>query len=302
MKSQGNSGAQFRLEDSAGAVLIGGGMSLPVGNVESVKLTADQQWYNAARNDTVRYRTPVYVAAADMDAYVVLLAGGTNGAKCWFDALKLEESTVATPWSPAAIGAVVIDAGGVQVDGTRGGVIRYKGSTGGARDTVEGGPKGLTFGGDTELTSPATGVLAVDGVALALGLTPIVRVYSANATWTKPAGLRFATVEVIGGGGGTPACATNTAGNSTNSSGLVVTSTCMVDRASTAVASAGWAGAATVATPCWVAAGRAALRPRARHPSRVTRAGRMVPVPVEPWSRARVPLPLLSLALSAWSS
>jgi hypothetical protein len=168
MKSQGNSGAQFRLEDSVGNILLGGVVGgLPAGNIESPKLVADQQWYNAARNDTVRYRTPVYVAAADMTAYVVVLAGGTAGAKCWFDAMKLEESTVATPWSPAAIGAVVIDAGGVQVDGTRGGILRYKGSTGGARDTVEGYQKGLLLGGDTELISPSVGNLAANGALLA---------------------------------------------------------------------------------------------------------------------------------------
>jgi hypothetical protein len=168
MKSLGNSGAQFRLEDSAGTVLLGGVVGgLPAGNIESPTLVATQDWFNANRNDTVRYRTPVYVAASDMTAYVALRAGGTSGAKAWFDAIKLEESTVATPWSPAAIGATVIDAGGVQVDGTRGGILRYKGSLGTARAVVEGGSTGLLFAGDTELTSPSDGNLAVDGALLA---------------------------------------------------------------------------------------------------------------------------------------
>jgi hypothetical protein len=39
------------------------------------------------------------------------------------------------------------------------------------------------------------------------GIDPVVRTYSAGATWTKPAGLKYAIIEVVGGGGsggGTP--------------------------------------------------------------------------------------------------
>ena len=138
------------------------------------------------------------------------------GSKAWFDAIKLEESTVATPWSPGAIGATVIDAGGVQIDGSRGGVFRYKGIAGGARDTVEGGNQGLLFGSDTEVTAPSAGSLAVNGVPVRAGATtaPIVRAYTAGATWTKPAGLSHIVVECQaggGGGGGAPATASTEA-------------------------------------------------------------------------------------------
>jgi hypothetical protein len=71
----------------------------------------------------------------------------------------LEESTVATPWSPGTVGASIVDAGGVQIDGSRGGLFRYRGRDGGVRSIVEGGAKGLVFGGDTELWSPKAGTL-----------------------------------------------------------------------------------------------------------------------------------------------
>jgi hypothetical protein len=172
MKSQGNSGAHFQLEDSSGNVLLGGGMLVPPGTaVASPSLTGLglTDWYDASKRDTNRYKTPTYPAASDMDAYVVLVAGGAAGSKAWFDAMKLEESTVATPWSPGAIGATVVDAGGVQIDGTRGGVFRYKGVLGATnpRAVVGGGDNGLLFAGDTELESPSDGNLAVDGVLLA---------------------------------------------------------------------------------------------------------------------------------------
>jgi hypothetical protein len=168
MKSQGNSGARFQLEDAAGTILTGGGLALPVGPVQSPQLIATSDWYTATRNDTNRYRTPVWVAGADMTVYVVLYASGTSGAKAWWDAVKLEESTVATPWSPGAIGATVIDAGGVQVDGNRGGIIRYKGVLAGSRDTVEGGQHALLFAADTEVYSPSVGALQVGAKAVLL--------------------------------------------------------------------------------------------------------------------------------------
>jgi hypothetical protein len=170
MKSQGDSGAHFRLEDAAGNVLIGGGMIAPPGPVQSDILTGDKTWFDTSARDVNRYKTVIWLAPSEMDVYVVLAAQGASGAKAWFDAIKLEESTVATPWSPGAIGATVIDAGGVQVDASRGGVFRYKGSLNAARGFVEGGPTGLLFAGDTELTSPSDGVLAADGVPLLTAL------------------------------------------------------------------------------------------------------------------------------------
>jgi hypothetical protein len=168
MKSQGNSGAQFQLQAPDGTVLTGGGVVAPTGPMQSPALAATQDWFNQNRNDTVRYRTPIYVAGADGPVYVVLKAGGVAGSTAWFDAIKLEESTVATPWSPGALGAVVMDAGGLQIDANRGGILRVKGSAGGARDTFESGVHGMIYGGDTEIASPATGIINVAGVPIPL--------------------------------------------------------------------------------------------------------------------------------------
>jgi microcystin-dependent protein len=169
MKSNLNSGAHFRLEDASGVVLLGGGMLLPPNTpVKSAVLTGTLDWYDQTRRDTNRYKTPTYQApATDIDAYVVLAVQGVVGAQAWFDAIKLEESSVATPWSPGAIGATVVDAGGVQIDGNKGGVFRYKGTDGAARSVVGGGAAGLLFAGDTELASPSTGLLTVGGSQIA---------------------------------------------------------------------------------------------------------------------------------------
>jgi hypothetical protein len=228
MKSNGNSGAQFQLQKPDGTVLVGGGMSLPAGPVQSPALVATTDWFDPQKRDTNRYRTPVYIAEADMDVYVALKVGGTAGSQAWFDAIKLEESTVATPWSPGAIGATVVDAGGVQIDGARGGVFRYRGSDNGARSVVAGGPSGLLFAGDTELTSPSDGALAVDGVGVSLaghthaapatmlmgqaqglsqaGITAQVDITGASLTFTAVAGH---TYKVDFGGNGLSTVATD---------------------------------------------------------------------------------------------
>ena len=170
MKSRGDSGAQFRLEDGAGNTLHATGIAMPPGPCESIRLTDTLDWFKTSEHDVHRYRTPVYVAEADASVYVVLRVGGAAGAKAWFDAIKLEESTVATPWSPAAIGATVIDAGGVQIDAFKGGVFRLKGSANGARDQVTSGPNGLVFGGDANLYSPSADLLKTDDAFQAAAL------------------------------------------------------------------------------------------------------------------------------------
>jgi hypothetical protein len=194
MKSIGNSGACIELQDAAGNVLQGGGMALPPGPVKTDILTADKDWYASGTvRDTNRYKTPVYVADSDRTVYVVLKAGGAANSKAFFDAVKLEESTVATPWSPGAVGATVIDSGGVQIDGSKGGVLRYKGSTGGTRDMVEGGPNALRFGSDTDLFSPISKILRTnrahiltDGTGPSLGASG-----SSLGQWAKVASGRL---------------------------------------------------------------------------------------------------------------
>jgi len=81
----------------------------------------------------------------------------------WVDAVKLEEGTVATAWTPGFVAdAVVLDAGGIMVDGLAGGIFRLRGSAGTVRDTVQLNTNGLLFGGDTPLYSPAASVLRLD--------------------------------------------------------------------------------------------------------------------------------------------
>lgn len=54
---------------------------------------------------------------------------GAASTYAMFDATKLEEGPVATPWTPSVLGrAVVVDGNGVQVDGRGGGVVRFRGS------------------------------------------------------------------------------------------------------------------------------------------------------------------------------
>jgi len=211
MKSQGNSGACFQLEDGAGNVPTGGGMLYPPGTpIRSDVLTADRDWFDSESRDVNRYKTPVWLAPSDMTVYVVLQVGGTSGAKAWWDAIKLEESTVATPWSPGAIGATVIDAGGVQIDASRGGVFRLKGSAGGARDVVELGPNGLLFGGDTNLYTPSADTLKTDddfqGRSLAIGANKVGRwVFGFFGTVVTNAGTTTDTAQVNVEATGVPA-------------------------------------------------------------------------------------------------
>ena len=122
MRTVGNAGALIRLQDAAGSTLLA-----PDGSLVSVSAPADSEWFTVDQRDVNRYRTPVFVAPNDMTVWVVVRVGGTAGSKAWFDAIKLEESTVATPWSPGAVGATIIDAGGVQVDADKGGIFRLPG-------------------------------------------------------------------------------------------------------------------------------------------------------------------------------
>jgi hypothetical protein len=158
MKSQGDSGAKIVLLNYAKDAIL----------TETQTLHETRDWTQPDTQDNYRYASPVFVPQADMDAWVELRTEGAAGTAAWFDAVKLEESTVATPWSPGMIGASVLDAGGVQIDGTKGGVFRYRGRDGNIRSMVEGGPSGLVFAGDTEITSPSDGQIAVDGTRVSL--------------------------------------------------------------------------------------------------------------------------------------
>jgi hypothetical protein len=107
-----------------------------------------------------RVATPIWDSGNNTQVTVRCVDEGAVGTTAWFDALKLEASTVVTPWAPGYIAdAVVLDAGGLQIDASQGGIFRLKGSAGGARDIVELGVNGLKFGGSEELWSPNGGQL-----------------------------------------------------------------------------------------------------------------------------------------------
>ena len=94
--------------------------------------------------------------------------GTTSGDIFWSDAMKLEEGTVATAWTPGFVGdPVVLDSGGVAIDGSAGGIFRLRGVSGSSNDTVELGDHGLIFGTAVEVYSPAAGDLTVDGTGSA---------------------------------------------------------------------------------------------------------------------------------------
>ena len=116
-----------------------------------------------ATQDWQRVATPVWNSGTNTSVRVFAYVNGANGAAAWFDALKLEASRVVTPWQPGYVGkGAIIDAGGIQIDASDGGIFRLRGSNGGTRDRVDLSPHGLKFGGDTELLSPAAGILKID--------------------------------------------------------------------------------------------------------------------------------------------
>jgi hypothetical protein len=76
----------------------------------------------------------------------------------WIDGAMDEEGTVASQWQPGFVGdPVILDSNGVVVDAASGGIFRLRGSDGGSRDQIELGLRGLLFGGDMEVRSPAQG-------------------------------------------------------------------------------------------------------------------------------------------------
>lgn len=135
IKTQGDPNARIRL--------VASGSSL----VADVIATADTDW--------ARYVTPVWNSGGATSVEVHCMIGssglGYNGS-AWFDALKLEASKVVTPWTPGFLGdAVVLDAGGVNVDASKGGVFRLRSGSGAVLEL------------DTD-TGSGSGLILTDGV------------------------------------------------------------------------------------------------------------------------------------------
>lgn len=110
-----------------------------------------------------RYYTAPFVATQDQTMVILeCTSSATTDAIANFDGIKLESGGVASTWTPGFIGSVVVDAGGVMVDASGGGVLRLRGSGGTAADTVELGAKGLYLGGSPYVTpdeSPSQNLL-----------------------------------------------------------------------------------------------------------------------------------------------
>lgn len=103
-----------------------------------------------ATQDFTRVSTNPFVATTT-SGYISMVMEGDTGTFAWFDAVKLEPSTISTPWSPGFIsGGVSVDSGGLQVDGTEGGLLRLRGSGGSALNVVELGARGRVEGGVIE--------------------------------------------------------------------------------------------------------------------------------------------------------
>jgi hypothetical protein len=153
IKSLGNSGAYFALEDVLGTPLV-----------QTTAITATQ--------DFTRDYLTVWNSGSRTTVYVVCRATGSSGTYAWFDAMKMEASSVVTPWSPGFVGAAIqVDAGGLQVDANAGGIMRLRGSTGGTRDLVELGTTGLKFGGDVQMASAGAKRLSFGDTSLTAGGT-----------------------------------------------------------------------------------------------------------------------------------
>lgn len=125
--------------------------------------------WNSGENDRVR----IYIGSLNTAGY-----GGTTGAVARFDAAKLEASTVVNPWTPGGVGkAVSVDAGGIQIDESKGGVFRLLGDNTWGQTSIDlnsGGGLHIDFDPSTDVSlssqanpfqlGPTTGAnLVMDG-------------------------------------------------------------------------------------------------------------------------------------------
>jgi len=86
----------------------------------------------------------------------------STGDTIWVDALKLEEGTVASAWTPGFISkASIIDAMGLQIDGVEGGIMRLRTSGG---ETIEMDADGLKFGDGGTISEGTTNEIDISGL------------------------------------------------------------------------------------------------------------------------------------------
>lgn len=90
--------------------------------------TIMQQGWDNDSTPEFRYVYDTFVAGADTYTFLAWMNGPAN-TYALFDALKIEQGSVATPWTPSVLSrAVVVDGNGVQIDGRGGGVARFRGT------------------------------------------------------------------------------------------------------------------------------------------------------------------------------
>jgi hypothetical protein len=106
-----------------------------------------------------------------------------NDPVYWLDSAQFEEGELTTQWSPGGIGpAVSIDVGGVQIDATKGGILRLLTSLG-ASLTM--GSEGLQSDGDFVLDAVGDDLTlkATDELRLRPGVDMLIQKHDATSTW-----------------------------------------------------------------------------------------------------------------------
>ena len=112
VKTVGAPGALLRVLDDTNTIVLA-----------TVSIPSDSEW--------AVFSTPVFNSGGNSQLRLTAYTDGASGT-AWFDAIKIEASTVVTPWTPGFLGkAVTIDAGGLMVDQAAGGVFRLKSTNGG---------------------------------------------------------------------------------------------------------------------------------------------------------------------------
>ena len=107
VKTVGAPGARLRVLDDTNTIVLA-----------TVSIPSDSEW--------AVFSTPVFNSGGNTQLRLTAYTDGASGT-AWFDAIKLEASTVVTPWTPGFLGqAVTLDAGGIMVDQSAGGIFRLR--------------------------------------------------------------------------------------------------------------------------------------------------------------------------------
>lgn len=132
VKCVGNSGALITLSSGPVTGAYVSQASTSPGNPSGPDFGEDTDWTHV--------RTGVWNSGSSTSVYAVCRMGGAAGTYSWFDDMKLEASTVATPFSIGSHqDAAVVDGGGVQVDMSSGGVFRVLDPAGNVAMTMASG-------------------------------------------------------------------------------------------------------------------------------------------------------------------